>query len=106
MVNLTLTFPEINHSLPMIFVEGTAGNPYLFGMENEQRRINIQPFFISQFLVTQKLWDYVMHSSHTESGKPAVNCSYNSITGEGGFMKKLSHLTNKGLRLPTETEWE
>lgn len=47
MENIPLTSPEINYLLSLIFMEGTNGDPYLFGVENEQRRINVRPFQFS-----------------------------------------------------------
>jgi hypothetical protein len=47
------------HSMAMVFVEGTGGRPFLFG-EGERRPIEIRDFFMATVPVTQALWSHVM----------------------------------------------
>ena len=113
-----LVFPEINYAFPMVFVEGTKGIPYLFGVDEEKQEINVSDFYISKFLVTQKLWDYIMgtHPANNNAGEmPVVKASYDSILGKNGFLEKFNVKVRAAgyepgphskFRLPTETEWE
>jgi sulfatase modifying factor 1 len=101
-----LQFPEIGYDFPVNLVRGTGNGTYLFGVENEQRRIAIRDFAISAFPVTTKLWQYIMDGQSTDDTRPAVFCSYDMITGPGGFFEKLQAITGRQFRLPTETEWE
>jgi formylglycine-generating enzyme len=55
MKNFELKFsPGI--SFPMVFVQGTRGTPYLFGVE-KKIEINVNDFYISKFPVTQTVWE-------------------------------------------------
>jgi len=100
----------------MVFVKGTGDTTYLFGDELKLN-IHINDFFISKYLVTQRLWDYIMGSNPAAvkgSNRPAETVSYNDITFGNGFLDKLNELDEikkkmpaaLSLRLPTETEWE
>jgi formylglycine-generating enzyme len=116
MSGFDIYFPGIDYNFPMVFVKGTAGTTYLFG-DDLKLNIGISDFFISKYLVTQRLWEYLMGSNPAAvkgSNKPVETVSYNDITHALGFLRKLNELGEikksiaAGLifRLPTETEWE
>jgi sulfatase modifying factor 1 len=116
MSGFDIYFPGIDYSFPMVFVKGTADNTYLFG-DDLKLNIRISDFFISKYLVTQRLWEYIMGSNRSavkESNRPVETVSYNDITQGSGFLKKLNELGEikksipaaLSFRLPTETEWE
>ena len=73
-------------------------------------------YFIGETEVTQALWEAVMGSNPSESGKsgslPVEHVSWNDICGKGGFLEKLNYVLKGQLpegrkfRLPTEAEWE
>jgi len=100
----------------MVFVKGTGNATYLFG-DDLTLNIRISDFFISRYLVTQRLWEYVMGrnpAAFKGSNRPVETISYNDITCGGGFLEKFSGNdkikttipAGVSFRLPTETEWE
>lgn len=116
MTNFDIYFPGINYSLPMVFVKGTGDTTYLFG-DDLKLGIRTNDFFISKYLVTQQLWEYVMGSNPAAfkgSNRPVETVSYDDITSYNGFLEKLNGLDEiketipgrLSFRLPTETEWE
>jgi formylglycine-generating enzyme len=116
MSGFDIYFPEIEYHFPMVFVKGTAGSTYLFG-NDLKLNIGISDFLMSKYLVTQRLWEYVMGSNPSTfkgSNRPIETISYNDITDPGGFLRKLNELgeikpsipARLCFRLPTETEWE
>ena len=100
----------------MVFVKGTGDTTYLFGSDLKLN-IRTNDFFISKYLVTQRLWEYVMGSNPSAvkgSNKPVETVSYNDITSDGGFLEKFNELneikesipSRQSFRLASETEWE
>ena len=75
--------------------------------DNEPRHIvNVDPFFISRFELTQDIWEIVMGynpSFFKGSDLPVENVSWNEALI---FINKLNLLTGMDFRLPTEAEWE
>ena len=98
-------------SFTMVYVQ--AGSFYMGsedGKENEKpmRLVTLsRDFYIGQFPVTQKLWKAVMGSEApcTVKGEnlPVTNISWDECQI---FVHRLSELTGKDFRLPTEAEWE
>lgn len=83
-----------NVSFDMIGLSGTFNGKY------------IQNFFISQTEVTQKLWKAVMGSNPStfiNDNLPVDNISWSEARE---FVRKLSQMTGRNFRLPTEMEWE
>lgn len=98
-------------SFTMAYVQ--AGSFYMGsedGKENEKpmRLVTLsRDFYIGQYPVTQKLWKAVMGSEApcTVKGEnlPVTNISWDECQI---FVHRLSELTGKDFRLPTEAEWE
>ncbi|MDD6493843.1 MAG: SUMF1/EgtB/PvdO family nonheme iron enzyme [Bacteroidales bacterium] len=68
-------------------------------------------FYISQTEVTQGLWEKVMGnnpSAYKGDGDEGENLPVTNVTWDDcqRFVKKLSAMTGKTFRLPTEAEWE
>lgn len=120
---LTLTYEwqagDARHELRLVPVPGTAGTPYLFGVEPNRRPVEIRDFQMSSTPVTQALWMHVMGSNpavHADLRCPVENVSWDHIAGAGGFLERINAseiLTAVAgpesalrFRLPSETEWE
>ncbi|NOT64175.1 MAG: SUMF1/EgtB/PvdO family nonheme iron enzyme [Acidobacteria bacterium] len=74
--------------------------------EEPQRRVNIAAFAIGKYPITQAQWRSVMgdNPSGVKGDNLPVECvSWNDAKE---FCQKLSQLTGKAYRLPTEAEWE
>ena len=104
------------HTLELVEVPGTNGEPYLFGREPNRRPVEVAPFYIATTPVTQALWLHVMGSNpaaRQDLRCPVENVSWQHITEPGGFLDRLNNseiLTSikpdLRFRLPSETEWE
>ena len=116
MTNFDIYFPEIDYGFPMVLVKGPGDTTYLFG-DDLKLNICINDFFISKYPVTQRLWEYITGSNPAAvkgSNRPVETVSYNDITSDMGFLKKLNELdviketipAGLSFRLPSETEWE
>ncbi len=97
----------------MVFVDGGSffmgrdDSKNLNKHDNEPRHlVNIDPFFISKFEVTQDIWAVVMGdnpSAFKSELFPVENISWNDALE---FIGKLNNLTGMDFRMPTEAEWE
>ena len=107
------------HELQFVPVAGTAGSPFLFGVEPHRRPIEIRDFHIATTPVTQALWTHVMGSNPSvrpDPRCPVENVSWEQITGRGGFLERINASpvlrsvagseSDLRFRLPSETEWE
>lgn len=114
MADFDIWFSAIGYRFPMIFVKGTGNSTFLFG---NKAGVNIKDFFISRYLVTQKLWEYITGHDPAKckgANRPAEEVSFNDIMDPGGFMDKLNAANgnkykleeHRVFRLPSETEWE
>lgn len=69
----------------------------------------VKSFYIGKYEVTQRLWNAVIGSKHNSSYNqgcddcPVEKVSWNDAQA---FIAKLSILTKRPFRLPTEVEWE
>jgi formylglycine-generating enzyme required for sulfatase activity len=115
---------EGEHSLELIHVRGTEGQPFPFGEGNAGRSIEVPGFFLATVPVTQALWAHVVGSDAKPAGRrgvnlPMENISWNTITGSDGFLQRINssailatvagQISGSGklaFRLPNETEWE
>jgi sulfatase modifying factor 1 len=111
---------EAVHEMEMIYVSGTNGSPYLFGVGGMQHAINVGDFYIGKLPVTQSLWMHIMGEPVNRSivkgdHHPVQNVNWYDVTKEGGFLdkinasgilKSISPGERLRFRLPSETEWE
>jgi formylglycine-generating enzyme required for sulfatase activity len=74
--------------------------------EGPQRTVNIPPFFMGRYEVTQEQYQAVMGnnpSSFKGAKRPVENVSWDDAVE---FCRKLSQKTGHAYRLPSEAEWE
>lgn len=98
-----------NINLAMVYIP--AGK-FMMGSDetdNEQpihKVIINQPFYMGKYPITQAQWQAVMGnnpSSFKGDNRPVEDVSWDDAVK---FCEKLSNLTNKTYRLPSEAEWE
>ena len=110
------------HSLRMIFVTGTKGQPYRFGAGNESALVDVGDFYLAEIPVTQALWNHVMGDGNPALNRgltlPQENVSWDALMLPDGFWQRINasgirtqlaaagSLGEARFRLPTETEWE
>lgn len=105
------TFTVNGVSFDMVRVEGGTfemGSDDLEAADNEKpvHTEIVNSFYIGATEVTQELWQAVMESnpSYFKGGKlPVENVSWSECQD---FCGRLSELTGRDFRLPTEAEWE
>ncbi|MEG4024318.1 bifunctional serine/threonine-protein kinase/formylglycine-generating enzyme family protein [Microcoleus sp. S13C4] len=74
--------------------------------EGPQRTVNISPFFMGKYPITQEQWEVVMGNNPSEIKglkRPVEQVSWNNALE---FCQKISQKTDKIYRLPSEAEWE
>jgi len=74
--------------------------------EGPQHVVNIKPFYMSKYPITQQQWQAVMGNNPSRVQRnqhPVDRISWNEAIK---FCKKLSKITGKAYRLPSESEWE
>lgn len=74
--------------------------------ETPQRRVSVQTFAIGKFEVTQEQWVAVMEKNPSRFKNLLNPVEQISWDDAHDFVKKLTVLTGKKYRLPTEAEWE
>lgn len=106
-------YPEYEHLKSGIVMVLLPGGEFLMGSpedepgrdENEHRhKVNVTPFLIAKYEVSQEVWWNVMGSapSHFEGPNlPVDSVSWNDCYGDDESFCKLV-----GLSLPTEAQWE
>lgn len=115
---------RLRHLPGGIFDMGSYETEKTIGRENPIHRVELSPFYIGEYPVTQALWKAVMDPDHNPSGfigdsRPVEQVSWVDIvegdkddSGQPAFLQKLNEWTKtsrpKGYvyRLPTEAEWE
>ena len=101
-------------SFEMVYVEGGSfdmGATYekgsdAYDWEKPVHRVTLSDYYIGKCEVTQELWKAVMggNPSHFKGAqKPVESVSWNDCQE---FVSRLSILTGRTFRLPTEAEWE
>jgi formylglycine-generating enzyme required for sulfatase activity len=94
----------------MVFVQGgtfsMGGQDGNTNNENPSHSISVKSFYISKYEVTQAQWQAVM--GNNPSAINCDNCPVETISWNDAqeYCQKLSSLTGKAYRLPTEAEWE
>ncbi len=74
--------------------------------EEPQHNVNISPFFMGKYEVTQGQWEAVMGNNPSNfkgAKRPVEEVSWAQAVE---FCRKLSQKTGKTYRLPSEAEWE
>jgi len=74
--------------------------------EGPQRTVNISPFFMGNYPITQEQWEVVMGNNPSDIKglkRPVEQVSWNNALE---FCQKISQKTGKIYRLPSEAEWE
>jgi formylglycine-generating enzyme required for sulfatase activity len=108
------------HSLDLVFVEGTRGRRFPFG--DWAISVDVPDFFIATTATTQAMWTCVMETNPScvaGDRRPVENVSWRDVANPGGFLDRLNggsvppDWSTAGaipsgfrFRLPTETEWE
>lgn len=114
---LLLALPTLQAQVPevdMVFVEG---GQFLMGCTQEQHDdcgfdevpthlVVLDNFYISKYEVTQALWKAVMGNNPSKVKGDSLPVTRVSWLDARTFTIKLSKLTGKKYRLPTESEWE
>ncbi len=104
-------------TLEMVFMKGGTfmmgspedeeGREFLFeGSESPQHQVTIKPFYMGKYPITQAQWFAMMfdNPSHFQGdNRPVEKVSWEDSVR---FCHKLSALTGKAYRLPSEAEWE
>jgi formylglycine-generating enzyme required for sulfatase activity len=74
--------------------------------ESPQHRVNVPPFFLGKYPVTQQQYKAVMGTNPSCFGganRPVEKVTWNDATE---FCRRLSQKTGRQYRLPSEAEWE
>lgn len=75
-----------------------------------QQKVAVKPFYLGQYCITQEQWQTVMGNNPSEltKEKPFVYSFVDNISWNDAieFCQKLSEITGKNYRLPSEAEWE
>jgi len=93
-----------------------AGGSFLMGApesehksddsERPQHRVTVPEFWMGKYQVTQAQWQAIMGNNpavHKGANRPVENVTWDMCQE---FCRKLSELTGKRYRLPSEAEWE
>ena len=86
------------------FIMGESDLEQYGGMP--QHSVTLPAFHLGRFAVTQKQWKAIMHhnlSANKGEDLPVENVSWHDATE---FCRRLSRLTGRNYRLPSEAEWE
>ncbi|MEO0935742.1 MAG: formylglycine-generating enzyme family protein, partial [Cyanobacteria bacterium J06641_2] len=74
--------------------------------ESPQHKVNIKPFYMGKFAVTQAQYQAIMGENPSRfkgNNRPVETVSWNDATE---FCQKLTGKTGRTYRLPSEAEWE
>jgi len=88
------------------FLMGAPDDESIYYYENPQHLVNIPAFHIGKLEIIQAQWKYVMQhnlSANKGANLPAENVSWLDAIE---FCRRLSLITGRSYRLPSEAEWE
>ncbi|MCT7949960.1 bifunctional serine/threonine-protein kinase/formylglycine-generating enzyme family protein [Ancylothrix sp. C2] len=74
--------------------------------ESPQHQVTVKPFYLGKYPVTQAQWQAVMGNNPSNfigNNRPVETVSWDDAVQ---FCQKLSQLTGRNYRLPSEAEWE
>jgi formylglycine-generating enzyme required for sulfatase activity len=74
--------------------------------ESPQHEVTVEPFYMGKYLVTQAQWEEVMGNNPSRfkgKNRPVEQVSWKEAVR---FCNRLSKMTGKTYRLPSEAEWE
>ena len=77
-----------------------------WGTKETQHQVTIKPFLLAKYEVTQAQWQAVMGNNPSRfkgTNRPVEKVSWNDAID---FCQRLSDMTGKTYRLPSEAEWE
>jgi formylglycine-generating enzyme required for sulfatase activity len=71
-------------------------------------KIHVKKFLLSQYEVTQVLWNLYMGSTQTSTSYDCERCPAINISLGGAleFIRRINEQNKKSYRLPTDIEWE
>ena len=122
-VRYTWAGGEEGGALELALVNGTHGQPYLFGEGDCRLPVELRDFHMATVPVTQAFWTHIAGARANPSLNqglelPLENVSWNELTQAGGFLERLNRSPARTwvsatlgasagvFRLPSETEWE
>lgn len=80
------------------------------GLSNErpEHKVTLDAFYLGRMEVTQAQWKAVMNSTPSANGACGPQCPVDSVNWDEvqEYLAKLSALSGKTYRLPSEAEWE
>lgn len=89
-----------------------ASEPHHDDQEGPQRKIQVPSFYLGAFTITQRQYEIIMGSNPSyftdDQGKDGANLPVEQVTWQDAdaFCKKLSEMSGRTYRLPSEAEWE
>lgn len=97
-------------TLEMVAIQGGS---FMMGSDKDKdsqpiHEVTLQPFYIGKYEVTQAQWNAVMGDSTNPASFKGDAMPLETVSWDDAvaFCKKLSEITGREYRLPTEAEWE